>query len=204
MQYPNSLKERMIQRMASGERVSAMALARQSGIGQPTLSRGLREASLVSFMSEPKASKKHTSRWSPEEKFRIVMESQRVAAEDLGEFLRKHGPHAAQLAQWQQASMAALSGSASSKQARSAAERNKIKALEREILRKDRALAEVTALLALQKKCGPLGGRGRRHISEDRKTLLCLVEEGMEAGARQEEACCQVRWQPRAGGSYFR
>lgn len=160
MQYPNSLKERMIQRMAAGERISAMELARESGIAQPTLSRWLREASMVSSMSKPKASRKHTSRWSPEEKFRIIVESQKVGAENLGEFLRKHGLHAAQLAQWQKASLAALSGPASSEQARSTAERNKIKALEREILRKDRALAEVTALLALQKKVRALLGDG--------------------------------------------
>jgi transposase InsO family protein len=76
--------------------------------------------------------------------------------------------------------------------------------LERELLRKDKALAEAAALLVLQKKFRALlGGRGRMTAHEERKQVMVLLDESMTAGARQTKACAVLglsertvqRWQ---------
>lgn len=158
MEYPDGLRARLIRRMAGSERISACALAKESGIPQPTLSRWLREASTVAAMSTPHEPKKKSS-WSPEEKLRVVIESLRIPAAELGEFLRKEGLHSAQLEEWRRDILAALATPAAARpKAGDASDRKRIKRLERELLRKDRALAEVTALLALQKKVRELWG----------------------------------------------
>jgi hypothetical protein len=66
---------------------------------------------------------------------------------ELGAFLRRKGIHEAQLAEWRAAAMAALQPP--SRRARKAANREKLKvrALERELKRKHKALAEAAALL---------------------------------------------------------
>ncbi len=159
MQYPNGLKERLVQRMAGSERISGCALSKESGVPQPTLSRWLREASTVAAMTRPHESPetKKPSR-SPEEKLRIVLSAQSLSGAQLGELLRKEGLHAAQLEEWRQATLAALSGAMDSRPKRTAEDGKRIKELERDILRKDRALAEVTALLVLQKKAQAIWG----------------------------------------------
>lgn len=157
MEYPDGLRARLIRRMAGSERISACALAKESGIPQPTLSRWLREASTVTAMLPPHEPKK--SSWSAEEKLRVVTESLKIPSAELGEFLRKEGLHSAQLEEWRRDVLAVLATPVASKPKVGDAEhRKRIKRLERELLRKDRALAEVTALLALQKKVRELWG----------------------------------------------
>jgi hypothetical protein len=66
-----------------------------------------------------------------------------------------------------------------------------IRQLEREILRKDKALAEASALLILQKSRLDLGKqtRGRTVTVSDRKAVLALVAEAVAQGSRQHTAC---------------
>ena len=45
MRYPASFKAKMVQRMSGADALSASALAEETGLSQPTLSRWLREAS---------------------------------------------------------------------------------------------------------------------------------------------------------------
>ena len=71
------------------------------------------------------------------------------------------------------------------KSAGPSSEARQVEALEKELDRKERALAELAALLALKKKSpGDLGGRGRRHEHVDRDRILGLIDEAVAAGAR--------------------
>ena len=65
--------------------------------------------------------------------------------------LRREGVHAAELDAWRSAALEALRGR-SAVPATSAADRKRIQQLERELARKEKALAEAAALLMLQKK----------------------------------------------------
>lgn len=73
----------------------------------------------------------------------------------LGELLRKEGLHEATLVEWR---AAALEGIAPRRVNR--ADLKRIAKLEKELARKDKALAEAAALLILQKKVRELWGDG--------------------------------------------
>jgi transposase len=93
---------------------------------------------------------------SAEDKVRLVFAAEALAADDLGALLRREGVHDAELGVWRTAvktaAVAALNGSARNAAPARSAERKRILELERELRRKDKALAEAAALLILEKK----------------------------------------------------
>ncbi len=146
----------MVERMTGPEGLSASALSREVGVTQTSLSRWLRKASSLHRMSQPQEPPKSPRNWSSEEKLRIVVEASRLGPEELGAFLRSEGLHGAQLEEWTRSALASVDTRPNTRRA-TAAER-RILSLERELERKDKALAEVTALLVLQKKLRALLG----------------------------------------------
>jgi transposase len=81
------------------------------------------------------------------------LEANELPEEELGEFLRRRGLHQEHLDEWRQALEDALSRGRNAK-----SETKRIRELEREVARKDKALAEATALLVLKKKLAVLWG----------------------------------------------
>lgn len=143
--------------------MSASALAKETGLSQPTLSRWLREASTVGLMGDQDDAAQNARRprqWTAEEKLRVVLAAAQLSEDQLGEFIRRKGLHTTQLEEWRQVALAgAQNALAGSKPVRkSASEAKRIRELERDLDRKNRALAEVTALLALQKKVQAIWG----------------------------------------------
>ncbi len=117
-----------------------------------------------------------------------MMEAASLTDEELGAWLREKGLHQANLKQWRQEMIAGLAKPKARSSSKPSAETRRIRELERELTRKEKALAEVAALLMLKKSPSPVGGRGRHHSSEERAQILSLVKEAVEAGARQEAA----------------
>ncbi len=88
-----------------------------------------------------------------EEKFNIVLETATLNETELGKYCRKKGIFPLQINAWRKTCMNAHAPLAP--KADRAAIRNqtkKIKGLEKELRRKEKALAEAAALLILQKK----------------------------------------------------
>jgi transposase-like protein len=95
------------------------------------------------------------------EKLEVVVEAAALSDEELGEFLRRKGLHTAQLEEWHklatEGAQTALAGP-KKRTSKKSPEVRRIKELEKELLRKDRALAEVAALLTLKKKAQAIWG----------------------------------------------
>jgi transposase-like protein len=91
--------------------------------------------------------------WKPEERLRAVIEAAGLSDAELGEFLRRSGLHEATLAEWRGAALEALGTRKTSGK-----EAKRVRELERELRRKERALAEAAALLVLQKKAQAIWG----------------------------------------------
>jgi len=151
--------------MAGPRPVSATALSKETGVSQATLSRWLRAAPTLPLMSgrdnDNEVQESRPARqWTAEEKLRVVLAAAQLSESQLGEFLRREGLHAVQIEEWRQVALAgaqsALAGSKGA--AKNGPDARKIRELERDLDRKNRALAEVTALLALQKKVQALWG----------------------------------------------
>ena len=88
-------------------------------------------------------------KWTPEAKLKAVIETESLAEHDLGTYIRREGLYTTQLSEWRSEIIEGLGAkSPFAKDERD----EKIKNLERDLLRKDRALAEASALLILQKK----------------------------------------------------
>jgi transposase-like protein len=96
--------------------------------------------------------------WTAEEKFAVVMETASLADEDLGAWLREKGLHEANLKQWRQEMIKGLSEPKGGRTSKPSAETRRIRELERELTRKEKALAEAAALLILKKKAQALWG----------------------------------------------
>lgn len=158
-------RSRMVQRMVGPEAVSANALAHEVGVSQNALSRWLREARSLQGMSETpkgsKGSKRSKKKWTGAEKLRIVLEASALTGSELGALLRREGVHEAELAEWRAAAEAALGEPPRSRAKTSgkpSTEVKRIKELERELNRKEKALAEAAALLVLKKKVQEIWG----------------------------------------------
>lgn len=95
--------------------------------------------------------------WSSQEKLEAVVEASGLEEEELGAFLRRQGLHEVQLAQWREDALRGLTKKGVKVKEQQQAKR-RVKELERELLRKDAALAEAAALLVLQKKTRALWG----------------------------------------------
>lgn len=150
VEYSEAFRAKMIRKMLPPGAVSANALAAETGLHQPTLSRWLKEARTVGVMDKP------PKKWTPAEKFRVVVEASKLNEDQLGELLRREGLHGAQLKEWRAAAEGGLVDAPKSN--KKSPEAKKIKQLEREVLRKDKALAEAAALLILKKKAEAIWG----------------------------------------------
>lgn len=164
-EYSESFRNRMVEKMTGPRGKSATLLATEVGVPQPTLSRWKREAGTVRrTMSPPDDGKpapsptKRPQDWSAEEKWALVTEAATVPEAELGAFLRRKGVHEAQLAEWRAAAMAALQPPSRRERKAANIEKLKIRNLERELKRKEKALAEAAALLVLKKKAQAIWG----------------------------------------------
>lgn len=151
-EYSEAFKANMVKKLLMPGGPTASALSIRTGICQPTLSRWLRDAR-EEGMSPSKPSQRVARRpgeWKPEEKLSLVVRAEGLTEDALGELLRREGVHEADLAEWRTAALVAL-GTRSKGPAESGNAR-RVRELERELLRKDKALAETAALLVLKKK----------------------------------------------------
>jgi transposase-like protein len=149
--YSCEVKARSVKRLLA-RAISIEELAEETGISSSTLGRWRQKALNGGDVKR----KLPPDNRPPEEKLRLLIESSTLSNEELGEFLRRNGVHEAQLNRWRDTMLGALGGSNAPKD--KSQERRRIKNLERELCRKDKALAEVTALLALKKKVEMLWG----------------------------------------------
>lgn len=165
MTYSQGFKSNMVRRMACPDGISASALAREVGIPQQSLSRWLRDAnvadeaanSAISGESEQKMTRKRPQDKSPEEKLKIVIEAETIAEDQLGAFLRRNGIHEAQLREWRSMMLSGLQKPARPS-SKTSEKTRRIHELEKELLRKDKALAEAAAILILKKKVQSIWG----------------------------------------------
>ena len=89
-------------------------------------------------------------------KFAVVLETATLSAVELSEYCRAKGLYPEQIKAWKQACIAGNTTTKQVKRVKTTPEqksdKNRIKELERELSRKEKALAETAALLVLGKK----------------------------------------------------
>lgn len=104
---------------------------------------------------------KQSDAWSGEAKFAVVVETAGLSESELSEYCRSKGLYPEQVKAWREACVAGAGNQAERRkeeQQQARKDKQRIKALEKELRRKEKALAETAALLALRKKLNALWG----------------------------------------------
>lgn len=146
--YSSGYKAKLLARMSGPSGISARMLSKEAGVTQSTLSRWLRESieqPLLEPVPNPGNRKKD---WTLHEKVRVLAKADELSQDELGAYLRQEGIHPEVFKAWQESLDEARVDRST---------KRRIKALERELRRKEKALAEAAALLLLKKKAIEFG-----------------------------------------------
>lgn len=96
--------------------------------------------------------------WTPEEKFNAVMDFDQLPVEEQGAYLRQEGVHSEHIEMWREKMQKSLAPENPDKRSERGEMVYRIMELERELGRKDKALAEAAAILILKKKVDLIWG----------------------------------------------
>jgi transposase-like protein len=151
--YSEEIKEQVVRKMMPPNAMSVAQVSLDTTISQKTLYKWRNQ-----YRKEGKAVPADPSNpesWSGENKLAVVIETAALNNQELSEYCRRKGLYAEQGARWREAAIAGNeSHSVHNKtdQRTLLNERNKSRNLEKDLRRKEKALAEAAALLILQKK----------------------------------------------------
>lgn len=159
MSYSPERREAVLKKMLPPNQRSIPELAKEEGIAEPTLyawrTKARKEGRLMPDSNNTPEG------WSSRDKFAAVLETATMSQAEVAEYCRSKGIHTSQLEAWREACIQAndweRESNALLKSATKAADK-KAKKLERELLRKEKALAEAAALLVLRGKLHALYG----------------------------------------------
>lgn len=151
--YGQTFKDRAVARLLPPSSAALEVVAREVGVGTQTLQRWRDDAQ--SMPARARA-------WTAPARLDAVITTAAMDETAKGAWCREHGVYPAELGKWQMSATAAL---AEPEEARASPQstrhdKKRIKELERDLLRKDRALAETAALLVLSKKVAVIFNRG--------------------------------------------
>ncbi len=157
MEYPVELRETVIKKILTSNETQN-SVAEEFGIGRSTLQKWLRDYRHAG--GQPVTNReKRPQDWSAEERFAALLETSQLEEEERVGWCRRHGLHSHHLAQWKAAAMAGTTAHrASSVPGETRQLREENKRLKKELRRKEKALAETSALLVLKKKAHLIWG----------------------------------------------
>lgn len=153
--YSEQLKESVLRRMMPPQSRTVAELARETGITETTLYNWRKAARKTGAVMPGGGREKKADEWDSASKFAVVLETAKLSEAELAQYCRAKGLFVEQVRQWRVACEQANELSeqrAATYERRLKDERRRSKGLERELTRKEKALAEAAALLVLAKK----------------------------------------------------
>jgi transposase len=151
--YGQAFKDRAVARLLPPESAALEVVSREIGIAMDTLKRWHTDA-----LSKPVRGRA----WTAGARLDAVITTAAMSEADKGAWCREHGVYPADLALWRASCTTALSEPEEARASPQATrqDRKRIKELERDLLRKNTALAETAALLVLSKKLEAIFHKG--------------------------------------------
>jgi len=159
MRYSPERKEAVLRKMMPPHNRSIKQLAQEEGISEATLFSWRKQARDRGLLLPD--SDNGPEGWSARDKFAAVLETAALNETELAEYCRGKGIYPEQLSHWRKACELANDWDRESNRrlkTEKKADRQRIRKLEQELRRKEKALAEVAALLVLQKKAQAIWG----------------------------------------------
>jgi len=156
--YTDGFKEAALQKLLMPGGPSMLALSRELGVHVTTIKYWRDKYSKLGDMKKSNK-KKQCKDWSPADKLLIIGETSSLSENDLGTYLRKKGLHSTDIDQWKESFFESQKIAGRPKLApETVALRRDKKILERDLNRKDKALAEMSARIILLKKSHEIFG----------------------------------------------
>ena len=159
--YSEEFKYSILMKMMPPQNQSVSSIARETGLSEATLHKWKKQAR-AKGIAVP-SGEQEVERWSTQDKFSIVIETSHFSEVELAEYCRSKGLYVEQVQAWRDACMQANGGvaqEATRLQQDLREKERQIKNLEKELRRKEAALAETAALLVLRKKANAIWGDG--------------------------------------------
>lgn len=159
IRYSPERKAAVLKKLLPPHSLSVAELSRQEGISDVTLYTWRKQAMMRGEVMS--GSGKLPENWPAEAKLAVVIETATLSEIDLSQYCREKGLYPEQVKSWRQA---CLDGQTSATQqtqrerAQAKADKKRIRELERELDRKEKALAEAAARRVLRKKLNALWG----------------------------------------------
>jgi transposase-like protein len=143
--YGQAFKDKAVARLLPPESASVETVSRELSISAATLERWRADA-----LSRPARERA----WTARARFEAVLTTAAMDEASKNAWCRENGVYPQELERWRGAATEALAEPEESRASpgETKADRRRIKELERELRRKDKALAEAAALLVLSKK----------------------------------------------------
>jgi len=159
--YSMERRAAVLKKLEPPHAVSLRQLAKDEGISEATLHSWHRDArSKGQLLPDADAG---PEAWTSRDKFAAVLETAAMNEADLAAYCRQRGVYAEQIQGWRTACEQANDWERASTQRLGQAtkeEKKRIQALERDLARKEKALAEAAALLVLRKNAAAIWGDG--------------------------------------------
>jgi len=150
--YSPEFKQSVVQKIATPGGPSAAQMAKNLGVHYTSIYGWVKDHANTSRMKKSKE-------WTPEAKLEAIIKTATMSENELGEFLRTNGLHSTEIDQWKKDIYSAQKSAGRPKTDPELAElRAKEKELSKDLKRKDRALAEMSARVILLKKSRLLFG----------------------------------------------
>jgi transposase len=143
--YGQKFKERVVARLLPPESAPVGDVSNKIGISVATLERWRAE-----FLARP--DEQQSRQWTPAARLEAVIATAAMNEAARSAWCREHGVFPTELETWKQDAIGGLGEPRETESVALKQERRRNKELERELHRKDKALAETAALLVLTKK----------------------------------------------------
>jgi transposase len=151
MKYSKSFRNAILKKVLPPESRSVYSVAKEAGIAVITINSWLANLKDGKLTVEQDGDDPVNER-SLKEKLDLLLEHQQIPEETEGEWLRQKGLHSEHLNLFRQELSSHMTNKSDEKDKKIRELEKKNKQQERELLRKDSALAEVVAILTLKKK----------------------------------------------------
>lgn len=150
--YSSEFKQSVVQKITTPGGPSAAEMAKKLGVHYTSVYGWVKEYANTASMKKSKD-------WTPEAKLEAIIKTATMSENELGEFLRSNGLHSTQIDEWKKDIFSAQKSAGRPKlDPELIALRAKEKELSKDLKRKDRALAEMSARVILLKKSRLLFG----------------------------------------------
>ena len=156
-----AFKEQIVQKLLVPNAQSVVDISWETGIGQSTLYRWKSDYQCTIGQASVQSDAKDPERWDGQQKRAVVIETAGLNEHERSAYCREKGLYVEQIIRWRAQAAEGCNGTGLS----STSQRQELRQLkqqareaEKEIRRKEKALAETAALLVLKKKAQALWG----------------------------------------------